>query len=142
LSPASAVFSTARKPNRMSETETKPSFWLRVKNWFRHSETIAWARAQAALGLGLLAFAFTNTDLTQYLTGKWLIVYLLANAAITELLRRKNTTTVTETAPSGETVLTLERTENVTKSGAAVPQSGGDAGTTASEMKPPAGVNG
>lgn len=111
-------------------------FWTKVKNWFRHSETIAWARAQAALGLGLLAVAFTSADLTQYLTGKWLIGYLILNALITELLRRKNTTTVSDVAPNGETVLTLERTQNVTKSGEPVPQSGGDAGTTAAEMKP------
>lgn len=115
---------------------TKPSLWLRIKNWFRHSETIAWARAQAALGLGLLAIAFTSADLTQYLTGKWLIGYLILNALVTELLRRKNTTTVTETAPSGETVMVLERTQNVTVSGAPVQQGGGDAGTTAAEMNP------
>lgn len=102
--------------------------WLGLKNWCRHSETIAWARAQAALGVGLLVVVMANVDLTPYLSGKGLIAYLIFNAVVTELVRRKNTVVTTEVTPAGETVKVLEK---ATPHG--LPETAGDAGTSAGD---------
>ena len=59
----------------------------KIKNWFRHSTTIAWARVQiliAAVWSVLLA-----TDLTPVMSQKWLTAWLIFSGVVTEFTRRR-----------------------------------------------------
>lgn len=69
--------------------------WEKIKAWFKHSETIFWARLQVALGT--LLQVLTHTDLSPLIKDpKWLTVWtilsgwLVASGVITELARRRN----------------------------------------------------
>ena len=64
--------------------------WQRIKNWFRDSETIFWARLQAALGV--LAGIVTYVDpvvLQPILPPEWFPWLLVVNGLLTEYLRRR-----------------------------------------------------
>ncbi len=70
------------------------NFWESVKAWFKHSETIFWARLQT-IG-GILIAAIAGVDWTQLtVTGFSKETLLLAgaltlNGVFTEYLRRRN----------------------------------------------------
>lgn len=64
--------------------------WQRIKNWFRDSETIFWARLQAMLGV--LAGIVTYVDpvvLQPILPPEWFPWLLVVNGLLTEYLRRR-----------------------------------------------------
>ena len=68
----------------------KITLWQRVKRFFADSETIAWARIQAALGI--LAGIVTYVDpvvLQPIIPPDWFPVLLVANGLLTEYLRRR-----------------------------------------------------
>lgn len=72
------------------------TWWEETKAWFKHSVTIAWARAQYIIGIlsaGLIA-AFSGYDFTQLTSMTWKDAFkmLLAVAVagiLTELARRR-----------------------------------------------------
>lgn len=68
--------------------------WKNTKAWFKHSETIFWARAQAAVGFFLAVFASIDwTQLTLSGISKEtaiLAIGLVLNGVFTEYLRRRN----------------------------------------------------
>lgn len=59
----------------------------KLKNWFRHSTTIAWARLQILLAA--VWSVLTVTDLSPLLNPKWLAVWLVISGTVTELTRRR-----------------------------------------------------
>ncbi|WP_173931405.1 hypothetical protein [Chelativorans sp. Marseille-P2723] len=64
--------------------------WQRIRDFFRDSETLFWARLQALLGLVAAGMAAIDPVLLQaVLTPKAFALYLFANGVITELLRRR-----------------------------------------------------
>lgn len=67
-----------------------------IKNWFRHSETILWARIQILVGaIWTVAIA---TDLSPILNNpKYLTAWTLFSGIVTEYARRRGTETVTTT---------------------------------------------
>ena len=68
----------------------KLTLWQRVKRFFADSETIAWARIQAALGI--LAGIVTYVDpvvLQPIVPPDWFPWLLVANGVLTEYLRRR-----------------------------------------------------
>jgi hypothetical protein len=61
--------------------------WPRIKAWFDHSATIAWARMQIlfAVGWGVLS----TTDLAPLLGPRWLTGWLILSGVVTEVTRRR-----------------------------------------------------
>lgn len=61
--------------------------WQSIKDWFKDSTTIAWARIQMLLAAvwGVLAV----TDLSPVLSQKWLTVWLIVSGVVTEITRRR-----------------------------------------------------
>ena len=71
----------------------KITLWTRIKAWFAHSETIAWARLQAALGLAVAILTYVDPQLiAPVLPSAYLPWFLLANGIATEVLRRRRAT--------------------------------------------------
>ena len=66
--------------------------WTRIKNWFRSSETIFWARLQVLVGS--LWVALSASDLSPLLSPKYMAIWMIVNGFITEYLRRRRTETV------------------------------------------------
>ena len=97
------------------------AFMTKVKNWFRHSETILWGRLQSAFGA--LWAVLLQTDLSTLLSPKMLTIWLIFSGAITEMARRRNTVATVTDNVAGVPVVTLQP---------ALPPSG----------DPPAGSNG
>lgn len=64
-----------------------------IKNWFRHSETIMWARIQVAAGI--IWTVLSASDLSPLLNPKYLTYWLIVNGVISEWLRRRGTEVVT-----------------------------------------------
>ncbi len=63
----------------------------KVKSWFKYSETIFWARLQAALGFVALALTYVQPEVLQPLFGNSsqnFAIFLVANGFATEYLRR------------------------------------------------------
>jgi hypothetical protein len=66
------------------------SWFEKVKAWFKHSETIAWARLQMLVGAVLSVLATVDpTIFNQYIPDRWLPVYVVASGVLTEYLRRR-----------------------------------------------------
>ena len=65
--------------------------WQRIKAFFADSETIAWARIQAALGFAALALTYIDPSVLAPVIGdaKWFPWLVLANGVATEFLRRR-----------------------------------------------------
>jgi len=93
-----------------------------IKNWFRRSETIVWARLQ--LLVGCVWTALSMTDMAPILDPKYLTYWLIFSGAVTEYLRRRGTETqsvlINPNAPAGEapviaTYLTDARTDILIK---------------------------
>lgn len=64
--------------------------WQRIREFFRDSETIFWARLQAALGLIAAGISAVDPALLQEtLTPKTFAAYVFINGVATEYLRRR-----------------------------------------------------
>jgi hypothetical protein len=64
--------------------------WNRIKAFFSDSETIAWARIQAALGTVALILTYVEpTVLAPIIPSEWFPAFLVANGIATEFLRRR-----------------------------------------------------
>ncbi|WP_028034098.1 hypothetical protein [Chelativorans sp. J32] len=63
--------------------------WQRVKDFFKDSETIAWARIQAVLGLLALLLTYVEPTLIAPLLGDYAPWFLFLNGLATEYLRRR-----------------------------------------------------
>ena len=61
----------------------------KIKEWCRYSETIFWARLQAAIGIAAMAVTFVEPALFKPVLGDWFPWFLLANGIATEYLRRR-----------------------------------------------------
>lgn len=68
--------------------------WSKLKAWFYHSETIAWARTQSALGFLALVLTYVDPAVMSPLIGDvaWFPWLVLANGIATEYLRRRRAT--------------------------------------------------
>lgn len=64
--------------------------WTRIKAFFSDSETVFWARAQAALGIvaGIVTYVEPQV-LAPIIPGDWFPVFLVINGVLTEYLRRR-----------------------------------------------------
>lgn len=67
--------------------------WQRIKTFFKNSETIAWARFQAALGAIANVLVFVDPNLVAAVIppeyARIIAVYMLLNGLATEYLRRR-----------------------------------------------------
>ena len=64
--------------------------WTKIKNFCFGSETIAWARLQAALGTVALVLTYVPPEvLSPVIPPKWFGLFLVANGIATEFLRRR-----------------------------------------------------
>lgn len=64
--------------------------WEKIKAWFKHSETIFWARLQVVLGATMTVLANTDpTMFNQYVPPNWLPIYIVVSGILTEILRRR-----------------------------------------------------
>lgn len=64
--------------------------WQRIKQWFHDSETIFWARVQAALGVIAVIVTYVDPQvLAPVVPPAWLPWLILANGLFTEYLRRR-----------------------------------------------------
>lgn len=79
---------------------------IKIKNWFRHSETILWGRLQIVFGA--LWAVLLQTDLSSLLSPQLLTVWLIASGAITEIARRRNTVVTVTDNVAGVDVKTLQ----------------------------------
>lgn len=76
--------------------ETLSKYWEDVKDFFKRSETILWARIQAIVGLVLAILGsidwsqIQNWDFTTPKQTAWLGIGLVVNGIVTEFLRRRN----------------------------------------------------
>lgn len=68
----------------------KLTLWQRVKRFFADSETIAWARIQAALGIVAGIVTYVDPAMLQpIIPPHWFPFLLVANGVLTEYLRRR-----------------------------------------------------
>lgn len=66
--------------------------WTSIKDFFKHSETIFWARVQAFIGFVAVVLTFVDPTLvTAALPKETIPVFLLLNGVATEYLRRRRT---------------------------------------------------
>lgn len=76
--------------------ETLSKYWEAVKDFFKRSETILYARIQVIIGfivgvLGAIDWSqISSWDFTTPKQTAWLGIGLVVNGAITESLRRRN----------------------------------------------------
>jgi hypothetical protein len=67
--------------------------WQRVKAFFKDSETIAWARTQAALGIVAGIVTYVDPAVLQpIIPDRYFPLLLVANGVLTEYLRRRRET--------------------------------------------------
>ena len=63
--------------------------WQRIRDFFKDSETIFWARLQAFLGIAAAGLAAVDPSLVQeFLTPKTFAAYVFVNGVVTEIARR------------------------------------------------------
>ena len=68
----------------------KITLWQRIRAWFKDSETIAWARIQAALGIVAGIVTYVDPAIIQPIVPPdWFPWLLVANGLLTEYLRRR-----------------------------------------------------
>ena len=64
--------------------------WNKIVDFFQDSETIFWARVQSLFGLVIGALTYVDPQLvTALLQPEYVPIFLLANGAATEYLRRR-----------------------------------------------------
>lgn len=63
----------------------------KLKSWWSHSETLAWADIQSALGFLALALTYVDPSLLAPLIGdeKWFPILVLLNGVATRYLRKR-----------------------------------------------------
>ena len=67
--------------------------WKRLTKFFKHSETIFWARVQALFGAVAIALTYVDAQIvTEALPDNWAVWFLLFNGVATEYLRRRRAT--------------------------------------------------
>ena len=64
--------------------------WNSIKNFFKDSETIFWARLQMAVGA--IWTVLVASDLSPLLNPKWMTYWLIFSGVITEMARRSRAT--------------------------------------------------
>lgn len=64
--------------------------WAKIKAFFADSETIFWARLQAAIGIvaGIVTYVDPQV-LAPIIPGEWFPYFLVTNGVLTEFLRRR-----------------------------------------------------
>jgi hypothetical protein len=68
----------------------KLTLWQRIKRFFKDSETIAWARLQAALGIVAGIVTYVDPAVLQpIIPPDWFPLLLVVNGVFTEYLRRR-----------------------------------------------------
>lgn len=77
--------------------------WTKIKSFFSYSETILWARIQAAVGFvlavaGGVDWTAVTSNFANAKQALWVGIGLVANGVITEILRRRNAVMPTPTA--------------------------------------------
>ncbi len=63
-----------------------------IKDFFRNSETILWARLQVLIGITWAVLS--AADLSPLLSGKYMTYWLILNGIVSEYLRRRGTETI------------------------------------------------
>ncbi|MER9574909.1 hypothetical protein NKJ93_02460 [Mesorhizobium sp. M0028] len=64
--------------------------WTRIKKFFSGSETIFWARFQAALGVVAAVVTYVDPQvLSPIIPSEWFPWFLVINGVLTEFLRRR-----------------------------------------------------
>lgn len=64
--------------------------WTRIKKFFSSSETIFWARLQAAIGVVATVVTYVDPQiLSPIIPGEWFLSFLVINGVLTEFLRRR-----------------------------------------------------
>jgi hypothetical protein len=67
--------------------------WSKLKAWFYHSETIAWARIQALIGIAAQVLTFVDPQMVVAVIpveyARYASLFLLLNGLATEWLRRR-----------------------------------------------------
>ncbi|MER8602777.1 hypothetical protein NKH48_03145 [Mesorhizobium sp. M1233] len=64
--------------------------WSRIKKLFSDSETIFWARFQAALGVVAVVVTYVDPQvLSPIIPSEWFPLFLVINGVLTEFLRRR-----------------------------------------------------
>lgn len=64
--------------------------WKKIKEFFSDSETIFWARLQAAVGIVAVIVTYVDPGyLAPFLPPEWFPWLVLANGVLTEYLRRQ-----------------------------------------------------
>ncbi|MER8455866.1 hypothetical protein NKH24_06965 [Mesorhizobium sp. M1300] len=64
--------------------------WTRIKKLFSGSETIFWARFQAALGVVAAVVTYVDPQvLSPIIPSEWFPWFLVINGVLTEFLRRR-----------------------------------------------------
>ena len=64
--------------------------WDRIKSFFKHSETIFFARLQMLIGAAAVAVTYVDPAVFQPVLGaQWFPWFLVANGLATEYLRRR-----------------------------------------------------
>jgi len=63
--------------------------WAKIKTFFKHSETLVFARLQVFVGTFLEVLINVDPTLFAGLFGKWFPIYLIAQGILTEYLRKR-----------------------------------------------------
>lgn len=64
--------------------------WSKIKAFFADSETIFWARLQAAIGVVASIVTYVDPQvLAPVIPGEWFPYFLVVNGVLTEFLRRR-----------------------------------------------------
>ncbi|RWK79646.1 MAG: hypothetical protein EOR51_12115 [Mesorhizobium sp.] len=64
--------------------------WTRIKSYFSDSETIFWARLQAAIGVVAAVVTYVDPQvLSPIIPSEWFPWFLVINGLLTEFLRRR-----------------------------------------------------
>jgi hypothetical protein len=64
--------------------------WAKLRAWVKDSETIAWARIQAVIGIAAAVVTYVDPQvLAPIIPHAWFPLFLVANGIATEYLRRR-----------------------------------------------------
>ena len=66
--------------------------WAKLRQWFKDSEIIFWARLQILLGAVIEIITAVDPFLLQPILGDYFPYFLIVNGLLTEILRRRRST--------------------------------------------------
>lgn len=66
--------------------------WVKLRQWFKDSEIIFWARLQILLGAVVEIITAVDPLLLQPILGDYFPYFLIVNGLLTEILRRRRST--------------------------------------------------